>query len=157
MFRKFYISVTKLLGDSKVFPDLDDDYISTSSTVSSRQIVNDDPKAVKEKEEPTEKAEPVAASKGESEDEVLDDREDLLGELRELKEELKGRDGRKAGRRENVKMVAMPKETFAEAVRLGNVSQQEVKREQILADKSGDNDWKLELDRAARLHVGEWV
>ncbi|MFT6434940.1 MAG: diguanylate cyclase (GGDEF)-like protein [Candidatus Azotimanducaceae bacterium] len=101
MFRKFYISVTKLLEDSKVFPDLDDDYIRTSSTVSARQIVNDDPKVVeeKEKEEPTEKAEPVAALKEESEDEVVDDRENLLGELRELKEELKGRDGRKAGRR----------------------------------------------------------
>ena len=61
------------------------------------------------------------------------------------------------GHRENVKMVEMPKETIAEAVGFGNVFEQAVKREQILSEKSGDNDWQVQLGRATRLHVGEWV
>lgn len=111
MFRKFYISVTKLLEDSKIFPELDEDYISASATVSARQIVNDDPKLIEEepkeepkeeqKEEPEEKKVPIKAEKEESVDDIADDRENLLGELRELKEELKGREGRKSGRRSN--------------------------------------------------------
>lgn len=102
MFRKFYISVTKLLEDSRIFPDLDDDYISPSATVSSRQIINDDPKAIEEKveEEAELEVEPEPLDLEVVEEEpVADDREVLLEELRELKEELKGRDGRKTGRR----------------------------------------------------------
>ena len=61
------------------------------------------------------------------------------------------------GHRENVKMVEMPKETIAGAVGFGDVFEQARKREQILLEKSGDNDWLVQLGRATRLHVGEWV
>ena len=99
MFRKFYISVTKLLEDSKIFPDLDEDYLSPSATVSARQIVNEDPKKVEPEPEEEVEEEKAEVEEDESEEEIADDREVLLEELRELKQELKGRDGRKTGRR----------------------------------------------------------
>lgn len=81
LFRKLYVAVTKLLEESKLFPDIDDDYISPTPVKSP---------------EPGRKAE-TKAPEPEPEEEDPEDEEDeeydLREELEELKEELRGRRG----------------------------------------------------------------
>lgn len=60
-------------------------------------------------------------------------------------------------RPDDVNMVAMPRKTLAEVIGFSDVSAPTAKRAQILSENAGDNDWQAQLDRAARLHVGEWV
>lgn len=61
LFRKLYITTTKQMEDSGVFPDLDDDYISTAQVDSSK------------KDEEVKKAEEVTAEPEEIEEELLEE------------------------------------------------------------------------------------
>ncbi len=61
LFRKLYITTTKQMEDSGVFPDLDDDYVSTAQVDSSK------------KDEEVKKAEEVSAEPEEIEEELLEE------------------------------------------------------------------------------------
>jgi diguanylate cyclase (GGDEF)-like protein len=87
LFRKLYLSVTKLLEDSQLFPDIDDDYITPMSRpVQARQA---EKSAEKPLPEPEAIADEEKDEKGDKEDEDSDF--DLREEVRELREELRGR------------------------------------------------------------------
>lgn len=92
LFRKLYVAVTKLLEESNLFPDIDEDYISPMTPVKSP--------------EPSRKAEPEPEAKdSEEEYEEGDEQYDLRQEIEDLKEELRGRkfsrrDRSSRGRRE---------------------------------------------------------
>jgi|TARA_B100002003_G_scaffold231280_1_gene242152 hypothetical protein len=76
LFRKLYMAATKLLEDTGLFPDLDDDYISTTTSV---------PKASSEEEEKPEAVEEEETVEEEkaAEDEEEEELQDLQDELRE--------------------------------------------------------------------------
>lgn len=92
LFRKLYVAVTKMLEESNLFPDLDEDYISPMRA----PVVKSPEPGRKETPEP----EPEEAK---IEDDIDDDDEDeeinLREELEELKQELRGRSGGRRGNR----------------------------------------------------------
>lgn len=78
LFRKLYLAVTKLLEDSQLFPDIDDDYITPMST------------PVKKPDPPS--PEPEKAEKLEEPEEEAEDNDfDLREELKDLRNEVRGR------------------------------------------------------------------
>lgn len=80
LFRKLYVAVTRLLEESKLFPDLDEDYISPVGS----PIKSPEPGRKTAEKAP----EPEPGPEDEEED---DDDYDLREELEELKQELRGR------------------------------------------------------------------
>ena len=87
LFRKLYLAVIKLLEDSQLFPEIDEDYI----TPMSRPIVKSP-----EREAPA-SPEPEADSHDQDEETVDDDDDfDLREEVKGLREELRGRSGQGA-------------------------------------------------------------
>ncbi|MGK0396502.1 MAG: diguanylate cyclase (GGDEF)-like protein [Candidatus Azotimanducaceae bacterium] len=90
LFRKLYVAVAKLLEDSQLFPDIDEDYITP---MASRDRSPERGKAP----EPEKKVEQTAAQKTEQKDGTEDDADelaedfDLREELEELRNEVRGR------------------------------------------------------------------
>jgi len=94
LFRKLYLAVTKLLEDSQLFPDIDDDYItpmaSRGSSRESAKSTEPEKKAQLEAElEAQQKAEQKRAA-DDAGDELPEDF-DLREELKELRNEVRGR------------------------------------------------------------------
>ncbi|MDG1441795.1 MAG: DUF1631 family protein [Pseudomonadales bacterium] len=89
LFRKLYISVTKLLEDSQLFPDYDEDFITPSAVTvrpSSQSAEKDN--AVDEK---------AGSEESAQETDDADEEVDFRAELRELREELLGPSGSRRG------------------------------------------------------------
>ena len=88
LFRKLYLAVTKMLEESNLFPDLDEDYFTPSAPAAAK-VINKDPKALDKHED---KQKPEEARQ-EAEDDLDDDDDeiDLRRELKDLREELRGR------------------------------------------------------------------
>ena len=85
LFLKLYMSVTKLLEDSQLFPEYDEDFITPSAVT---------PRATKQSLEKDSAAEKKTASEASSEEtDQAEEEVDLRAELRDLKEELLGRRG----------------------------------------------------------------
>ncbi len=83
LFRKLYVAVTRLLEESKLFPDLDDDYITPMAPVKSPD------RSRTPEPEPVPEAEPEP-----DDDDAQDESYNLREELEEIKQELRGRSGR---------------------------------------------------------------
>ena len=97
LFRKLYLSVTKLLEDSQLFPDIDDDYITPMAS----PIKTPEP-SKPEKGKDKDKDKETAEGKDEPEVDDDDDDFDLREELKELRSEVRGR-SRGKGRSEQSK------------------------------------------------------
>ncbi len=96
LFRKLYINSTKLLEDSGLFPDIDEDYISPT-----RRPAEDAEEAVEEEDEIEEIEEEIEE---EIDEEIEDEAEDEVEEeeqLRELENELKEGLRRRRGERDS--------------------------------------------------------
>ncbi len=107
LFRKLYIAVAKLLEESDVFPDLDDDFIVPGSVLKAGASTAEDA-AVEEPDEPEKKPEPdVAEAKGATETEDEDDGNDgddeddedagLRQQIAKLRDQLRIRDSEAEG------------------------------------------------------------
>lgn len=91
LFRKLYVAVTRLLEESNLFPDLDEDYITPPAT----PVKSPEPG-----HKPEPKPEPEKARDDDPEDDDDDDDDyDIREELEELKQELRGRSGGRRGSR----------------------------------------------------------
>ena len=89
LFLKLYMSVTKLLEDSQLFPEYDEDFITPSAVT---------PRATKQSLEKDSAAEKKTASEASSEEtDQAEEEVDLRAELRDLKEELLGPSGSRRG------------------------------------------------------------
>ncbi|XOV89567.1 MAG: DUF1631 family protein [Pseudomonadota bacterium] len=88
LFRKLYIAVTRMLEESKLFPDLDDDFVVP--TPSARPAAEKEEKKAPEPEpEPTPEPEAEKAQEPEDADEDLD----LRAQIAELRAQLQERSG----------------------------------------------------------------
>jgi len=94
LFQKLYIATTKLLEDTGLFPELDDDYVSPST-----RVTEDKPEA--KKEEADGKPEAV-----EDDDAYEDDEEELSDLQDKLRKELKRRRSQRSPRRSRSSGVA---------------------------------------------------
>ncbi|MDA1301221.1 MAG: DUF1631 family protein [Proteobacteria bacterium] len=108
LFRKLYITTTKLLEDSGLFPDLDEDYVSPAKQAAPAEV----PEPVEEEEEIIEQPEPEATipepddDPEDTDDEVeeLIDLQDLLkDELQSRREEQKTKAPQRAPEREQAR------------------------------------------------------
>lgn len=112
LFRKLYIAVTRMLEESGIFPDLDDDFITPGAVI---KTAEKPPEAVKKKEEPAlelpkeenkavpkEPAKPLAAAPKRTPPPAQDD-DDEPDELREEIEQLRARLEERQGARQRAR------------------------------------------------------
>lgn len=102
LFRKLYIAITRMLEESGVFPDIDDDFVVPAAAIKTEE---DEPEAVVEEEpEPEEEEEPEPEPDAvEAEDAVGQGAEqaELRSEIESLRAQLQARNERRRSERPN--------------------------------------------------------
>lgn len=90
LFRKLYLAVTKLLEDSQLFPEIDEDYITPMASRAKPREPAKVPEPVKKPDPKTERKAEQDRKAEDDTDELADDF-DLREELKELRNEVRGR------------------------------------------------------------------
>jgi hypothetical protein len=135
LFRKFYITTTKLLEDSGLFPDLDDDYVSQDKP--EPEPVEADSESIEEEneveeEQVEEEVEEEAPEQVEAEEQEEGEEEEFKSLEHELKEELRRRrEERKAQRGARGAQRGIPRPSRGQVQRNAPV------RQQAMRDDSG--------------------